>query len=284
MLRRIILATDFSTRSDRLLLRSKLIARETGAEIVLVHVVDDQQPERLLAPAMMEARALLRETANTLREEDGLTATFTVKASDISAGVLAAADEAEADLIMLGSPRNRAFGTCPGRTVERVLRGAAKPILIALAPPTAPYGRSLLAMDFDDASQAAARAALALGIFDRLQVTIMHAVDPVAEGHLRRSMVGEDAIASYRTDQRESASLQLKEEVEGLGLPSASTRAVTMIGSPARTILEAAKAEGAELVIMGTSQRKGLARILIGSVAADMIRDSERDLLIVPVD
>ena len=124
MLRRIILATDFSTRSDRLLLRSKLIARETGAEIVLVHVVDDQQPERLLAPAMMEARALLCETANTLREEDGLTATFTVKASDISAGILAAADEAEADLIMLGSPRNRAFGT-RGASLFELPPGAA---------------------------------------------------------------------------------------------------------------------------------------------------------------
>lgn len=284
MVERILVATDFSTRSDRLLLRAKLIAHKTGAKLTLAHVVDDDQPDRLLAPAVTEANSLLREIAATLSNQDSIAAEPLVKAAEVSAGILSAAEEAAADLIMVGSPRNRALGTFPGRTVERVVHSTTTPLLIAVAPPVGPYGGSLLAMDFDEASKAAARAALALGIFDHMQVTVMHAVDAPAEGMLQRSMVGSDEVASYRAAERQAADARLAEHLADLDLPSTSSRAVAMIGSPARTILETARAEKAALVILGTSQRKGFARVLIGSVAADVIRESERDLLIVPVD
>jgi universal stress protein E len=38
---RILAATDFSTRSQRAVRRAGVLARDKGAELTLVHVVDD---------------------------------------------------------------------------------------------------------------------------------------------------------------------------------------------------------------------------------------------------
>ncbi|WP_262271421.1 universal stress protein [Microvirga yunnanensis] len=50
----ILAATDFSTRSQRAVRRAGLLARDCGAELTLVHVVDDDQIAAVLPPVMTE--------------------------------------------------------------------------------------------------------------------------------------------------------------------------------------------------------------------------------------
>jgi len=69
---RILVSTDFSTRSDRALRRGSLLARQSSAELVIVHVVDDDQPRRLVEVAQVEATVYLHELARTMRELDGI--------------------------------------------------------------------------------------------------------------------------------------------------------------------------------------------------------------------
>lgn len=69
-MKRILVATDFSTRSDRALRRAILLARQVSAEIILVHVVDDDQPPRLVKAEERAAGHLLNDLAATLREVD----------------------------------------------------------------------------------------------------------------------------------------------------------------------------------------------------------------------
>lgn len=44
----LLVATDFSTRSDRALRRAVLLAKQYTAGLVLVHVVDDERPRRFV--------------------------------------------------------------------------------------------------------------------------------------------------------------------------------------------------------------------------------------------
>jgi nucleotide-binding universal stress UspA family protein len=48
--------------------------------------------------------------------------------------------------------------------------------------------------------------------------------------------------------------------------------------------VDAAKDSASELIVMGANQRTGLERAFVGSVAADVIRDAHRDILIIPAD
>lgn len=281
---RILVATDFSTRSDRALRRATLIARRVGAALSLVHVVDADQPERLIASDRDAALSLLADTAQTLRGDDGIASDPLVEVDDVHNGILTAADKVGADLIILGPHRSRLRDVFIGTTVERVVRRSRRPLLVAVQPPSAPYERTLLALDFDEASRSAGRAALAMGIFEHTEVIIMHAFDAPAEGMMRRAFDTAEAIDDYVAVERRDAVERLQRLVAELGLPPSDRRVVTITGSPARSILESARGEDSHLIVLGTNQRKGFERLLIGSVTEDVIRDANRDVLIVPVD
>jgi nucleotide-binding universal stress UspA family protein len=51
-----------------------------------------------------------------------------------------------------------------------------------------------------------------------------------------------------------------------------ATRALFRFGDPAARILEAAREIGVEMIVMGTHGRGGLGRLLMGSVAAEVVR------------
>jgi nucleotide-binding universal stress UspA family protein len=281
---RILVATDFSTRSDRALRRAAMIARQVNASLALLHVVDADRPERLIAVERAEALSVLAETAHTLRSADGIAAEPLVRVDDVHDGILSAAEQIGADLIVLGPHRRGLRDVFIGTTVERVVRRSRFPLLVAVQPPSASYERTLLALDFDEASKSAGRAALAMGIFRHTHVIVMHAFDAPAEGMLRRSMDTTGAIEDYVASERSAAVERLHGLVRELGLPAHGQKVAAINGTPARSIFESARSEDADLIVLGTNQRKGFERLLIGSVTEDVIRDAHRDVLIIPID
>ncbi len=281
---RILVATDFSPRSDRALRRATLLARKVDASLTLLHVVDADRPERLIARDRAEASALLEETARTMTSNDGITAEPLIQVDDVHFGILNAAEKVGADLIILGPHRSRLRDVFVGTTVERVVRRSRFPLLVAVQTPSASYERTLLALDFDAASKSAGRAALAMGIFEHTDVTVMHAFDAPGEGMMRRSMLSAGTIEEYVGSEQIKAVDRLRGLVGELGLPTSSHHVVAIAGTPARSILESARSEDAHLIVLGTNQRKGFERLLIGSVTEDVIRDANRDVLIIPID
>lgn len=281
---RILVATDFSVRSDRALRRASLIAKRVGASLTLVHVVDGDRPDRLISSDCAAATSLQEDLVRTMKDFDGIDAEHMVEVDDVHSGILAAADEAGAGLIVLGPHRSRLRDVFIGTTVERVVRRSQLPLLVAVQPPSAPYRTTLLALDFDEASKSAGRAALAMGIFEHMDVVVMHAFDAPAEGMMRRSLEAPHAIDDYVRSESSEAAEKFSRLLEEIGLPASGQRVKAINGSPARTILESACSEDAHLIVLGTNQRKGFDRLLIGSVTEDVIREANRDVLIVPVD
>lgn len=281
---RLIVATDFSPRSDRAIRRSSLLARKLATSLTLVHVVDADRPDALIEAERIAASDILEEHAQTLRSNDGIDADWILKVDDLHAGILAAADEISADLIIIGPHRSRLRDVFVGTTAERVVRRTTRPLLVAIETPATHHGKALLALDFDDASKSAGREALAMGVFEHTEVVVMHAFDAPAEGMMKRSMVQSDEVARYVDGEAETAAEKLRTLVSDLGLPPTCQTVVSMKGSPARTILESAQEVGGDLIVIGTNQRKGFERALVGSVTEDVIRDAHRDVLIIPVN
>ena len=281
---RLLIATDFSPRSDRALRRASLIARNAGAALSLVHVVDGDRPDALIEPERAVAAELLAALAASIRESDGIETNWSVVVDDVHVGILAAAEELKYDLIMIGPHRSRLRDVFVGTTAERLVRQCTCPLLVAVGTPVGPYQTTLLALDFDEASKSAGRAALDMGIFDRTHVVIMHAFDAPGESMMRRSMEHPATIERYVKDVKGAATYNLQTLLAELGLPPTSRNVVSMKGTPARTILESAREAEADLIVLGTNQRKGFERVLVGSVTADVIRDAHRDVLIIPVD
>ena len=131
-----------------------------------MHVVDGDQPQRLVAADRAAASEVLDELAQTMREADRIEADWLVRVDDVHAGILEAAEEKLADLIVIGPHRRRVSDVFVGTTAERVVQRSARPLLVAVEVPSAHHRGTLLALDFDEASKFAARQALAMGVFD----------------------------------------------------------------------------------------------------------------------
>ncbi|MEO7216511.1 universal stress protein [Mucilaginibacter sp.] len=54
-------------------------------------------------------------------------------------------------------------------------------------------------------------------------------------------------------------------------------------GNPAKVIVKVAENWNADIIVMGTHGRKGIAHLLMGSVAEDVLRHSKKALVIIPI-
>jgi len=119
----LMVATDFSERSDRALRRATLLARQSGAFLSLVHVVDDDQPARIVAVERMEAERLLAELAQTVRQADGIPCEAEVILADPFEGIVRAVVAKGPDLLVIGPHRRQVLrDVFVGTTAERTLR------------------------------------------------------------------------------------------------------------------------------------------------------------------
>ena len=179
---RILVATDFSVRSDRALRRASLIASKLDGRLTLAHIVEVDQPTTLIEANSAAAASRLEELARKCRDVDGIETDWLIHSDDVYTGILATAETATADLIVMGPHRARMTDVFVGTTVERVVRRSVRPLLVAVDAPTAHHRGTLLALDFDEASRFAARKALTMGVFDHTSVIVMHAFDAPAAG------------------------------------------------------------------------------------------------------
>ncbi len=133
------------------------------------------------------------------------------------------------------------------------------------------YQRILIPVDGSEPSRQALHEALrfARGLGDRpvVQVQVLHVLDDALD---QTELVGHGNAV-------------LAEAVE-LGAAAAITVSPLMKpaidGSIAAAVLAEVLAGGADLIVMGTHGRKGLGRVVLGSVAEEVVRDSPVPVLL----
>lgn len=282
MIRHIVVATDFSTRSDRALRRATMLAKRSGAILTQVHVVDDDQPAHLVRPKVEAARAVLEESARTIEAFDKIPAYAMVVTGDVYSGIVEAADDLGADIIVVGSHRRQFRDLFVGTTAQRVIAHSGRPVLMAAGVPSAPYDRALVALGLDDDSASVAKRTHEMRALGASQIVAIHAYDAPARGMLARAMSGTGEIDDYLQDEGLRASGALSRLLGDTGLPAARHRAVPLNGTAARTIKDIASDEDASLIIVGTSRKKGIERLILGSAAEEIVGSSDRDVLVIP--
>jgi nucleotide-binding universal stress UspA family protein len=81
----------------------------------------------------------------------------------------------------------------------------------------------------------------------------------------------------------EDARRQLEPIAERCRAAGVEAESVVTHGPPAATVLDLADAWGATVIAIGTHGRRGVARVLVGSVAEAVLRRAKVPLLVVPV-
>lgn len=129
----------------------------------------------------------------------------------------------------------------------------------------------LCATDLSDASEPAWQEAQRLGGVCEADILVLHVVAPVvvaAEGYFPAAAYQDLVDATHR-----DAHARL-DRLLGTADPRLKLRSRVEAGAAAQRILEVAREEAADLVVMGTHGRSGLGRLVMGSVADRVVRQA----------
>jgi nucleotide-binding universal stress UspA family protein len=143
----------------------------------------------------------------------------------------------------------------------------------------APFHRILVPTDFSPDAEQAVRVASELSRIYSAPLTLIHIYDPVAYPLPDGYMLYTPGQLSRMWEEFERRLAQAKADAQAAGAIQPETRLLQ--GLTAAEIVRFAKHEGYDLIVMGTHGRKGVARVLLGSVAARVVQIAECPVLTV---
>jgi nucleotide-binding universal stress UspA family protein len=138
--------------------------------------------------------------------------------------------------------------------------------------------RILVPTDFSDPAHAAARVGLGLAQRYGVPLTLLHVFGVGNQAYAGLNLnLANDFVRSAHSAARSA----LNEEATALANQGVNISAVLNEGMPWEQILTTAQMTGADLIIMGTHGRRGVARVVLGSVAERVVRLSPVPVLTV---
>jgi nucleotide-binding universal stress UspA family protein len=143
----ILHATDFSEHSEYAFKLASALARDYGAKLLILHVIDAPVPlyaEIPITPDPLEIEEEARRKLHELEVSDGKAQVERrVTTGDPPDEILRAAEESGCDLIVLGTHGRTGLGRLlMGSVAEHVIRKASCPVLTVRVPfaPSTPDG------------------------------------------------------------------------------------------------------------------------------------------------
>ncbi len=315
MFERIILADDGSPLARAALPRAAALAAACGSEVLVVRVshaagarpqdLDEDEWDRYVSPEgraeaaanPLEAEPHLAEVVAELESRGVQSAgSLVLHADDVGDALVEAADELDADLVVLtsrgqGGLRRYVLGS----VAEQLTREAREtPILLCPSSEAAPEAaeaspaalrRLLLPLDGSEVSEAALPWAEGLARALDAELILARAVDSEADllaasmptGAPPTATLSAEDARRIATEERVAAGDALRAAAARLRERGLSKLGVEVLdGDAADAILAAADRLEIDLIVMATHGRGGLGRLLLGSVADRVTRESER--------
>lgn len=295
---RILLAVDGSVSSDR---ATDLVASFPLPADSLVRIISVQQPyvdvlamswaSVVESPAAIETeeqadarhhREAIERAERTLERPGVKIQGFLLRGRPASAIIDEAAAMA-AELVVVGSRGHGTIATMVlGSTASEIVDHAPCPVLVARSS-------SLGSIAFADDGSRSARTAE--GVFTRwpifagLPITVLTVAEvavPVAAGFTPG--LYDQVLASYSKsvdEARDEVRIEADTAAGRLDGEGLNARPVVLEGDPAAEIVRFAAERGTGTIVMGTRGHTGLARLLLGSVARNVLLHAPCSVLIV---
>jgi universal stress protein A len=156
----------------------------------------------------------------------------------------------------------------------KILRGTSAPILVTRR--TAGNGRILAATALGDSATSVLEATAAEVARAGGKVTVLHCLEPMV---VLASAEAPTMLVAPTDDMEAVAEEQLRKAARAAGLGSAKVK--VEVASPAEKILEVAQELAVDLIVVATHGRRGAARLLLGSVAEEVVRDARCNVMVV---
>lgn len=279
-MKKLLVATDLSPRSDRAFNRALALSDELEAHLVVLYVVDDDLPASIADSLKEEAEAIIDgqlDAFPTLKRE---TITRKVVFGSVFRDILKEADENEVDLIIVGTHRDEGLSAMfLGTTVERVIRRGNVPVLVVRDRMKGPYRKVMVGIDFSVYSRRAVE--FAMKYVPGGEIFLVHAYDIPFKGFLTGRSVREEVKKNHQKQMNAMVEEEMKAFLTSLPSPPSRMKRIMVEGMVRGVISTQVKKLRPDLLVLGTHGRAGAARALLGSVAADLLSDPPCDVVAV---
>lgn len=278
----VLVATDLSGRSDIAVARAVQIARQQGATLHVLHVVDCELPLMLAEAQREAAETILQAKVASLEKDGSIRTRISAILGDPCEEISFKAEEIEAELVVMGRHRHRRLAEFfTGTTIERIARMATLPLLVATRPADRPYSAAVVGVDF---SKSATRAvSIAASLVGTAGLSLVHSYHVPFKGLTMRT----DRHGALSAADRELIEAGIKGDVEtwvaACGINEKELAVLLREGEAVNILSQIATETGSDLICLGAHSRSWLPSAILGSTAGELLSHSDFDILVAPL-
>jgi nucleotide-binding universal stress UspA family protein len=283
---RVLIASDLSEASEEALRQGAEMA--AGGPIALCHVLPELRMHALFAQEyggdvskQLELQPRIAEALSSqlarVCPQAAAPEVFIEQGSDYDQ-ILSRAEAWGADVIALGTHGRRGLTRwLLGSVADQVVRAAHCRVLVARKSPS---GAVLAATDLTEPSFPAIHAAAEESARREAKLVVMHAMDLPREGDAAMGLLG--ALPAIDPPEVRAQKRALAGEIIATALQNAKASGEVVIGDDDAVdeTLRLAQSLPAELIVVSTHGRSGLARAVLGSRASRILEKASCSVLV----
>lgn len=266
-MKHIMVAHDLSAHAQLALQRAVQLAGQHGAQLTVLHVLEEHLPPTVLEHNRKAAHELISEQLASWQAQ----AELVIVVGRPVQTLVAQQKARSVDLLVMGDHHQESRRYFAGTTLERVLQRSTAAVLLVVEPVAGPYLRALVPMDFSLCACHALRQARNL-----LPVEAgMHAVHVLEQAHVH------GCSADEHEWQMELFAQLIADEQAKMPLAGAVISHELVHGELHDCLADVIAGQQPQLLALGKHGRGVLADALLGSLAQYFLENPPCDVLLV---
>ena len=271
LLENILLADDFSKSSKNLIESAIELANVLKSNIIPIHVLpNDIVNEKVKLLLYETAQIKLEETAKKIRTAGVQLGEPILEYGAISDRIVRTAVSTNSNLILVGSGESQKGERFRlGTTTERIIQKSGKPVFVVKEGVPLNIQRILCPIDFSETSERALKNAITMAHRFKAELTVLS----VCELHDSTWFTSETAINEENDVRNTKHTATFNAFLDKFNFTGLQWHKETTTGNPSEEILSAISKKTIDLLVMGTTGKTGLNRLIMGSVTEKVVRE-----------
>ncbi|MGI9535310.1 MAG: universal stress protein [Thermodesulfobacteriota bacterium] len=278
-MKNLLIATDLTPRSDRALYRAIKLAADYDYNLHVLHVVDEDLPEKTADMVRNDAIESLEEQISQFKRKIKNKVNIKVVIAKHYEAILSEAERLKARVIVLGTQKEKTLKEFfIGSTAERVIRSTNIPVLVVKKAFQKKYNKVIVAIDFSVYSRKCLE--FAMEIFPNKQIYLVHSYNVPYKHITRSSHISKKAKKDEYKQFVEKIHIEMLKFLDTIDKNTDNINIIIKEGPVLACLNNEIKNIKADLFIMGTHGRTGVSRAFLGSVAENMLISSKCDVVL----
>jgi nucleotide-binding universal stress UspA family protein len=271
--------TDLSQRSRRSVTRAVLLANQSDAALMLLHVISPDEPSGSLVSASEKIELQLRSIRPAARRTPGIL----LQSGEFMPTIARAVDQAGADILVMGSQRSRPYVPLIAATTRELAERVRLPVMIVKRDSPAPYESVLIATEQSAGFGHVLRVVDSLRLLESESVLLIHGFESPYRGPKYASGFDRQASRRNREHWNLAARQQVVESLDAAGIANESFRFVFAQSRSIRELQKEVRKASPDLLVIATRDLAVLERVMRGSAGNDSLRSHECDVMVAPM-